>query len=83
MEEDMADKKVRLTITLSDLAIRKLTVWANAHEKSRTAWAAQLVESEIEANLDLIEKLLLDCSRAKGVSPEELEKQWREQKEDE
>lgn len=83
MNEEMADKKVRLTITLSDLAARKLAIWANAHEKTRTAWAAQIVESQIEISLELIEKLLVDCARARGVKPEELEKQWSEQKEDE
>lgn len=83
MEEEMADKKLRLTITLSDLAARKLGIWANAHEKPRTAWAAQIVESQIETSLDLIERLLVDCARAKGVTPEELEKQWSEQREDE
>ncbi len=83
MDENMADSKVRLTITLSDLAARKLSVWAKAHDKTRTAWAAQIVESQVENSLDLIEKLLADCARAKGVTPEELEKQWSEQKEDE
>ncbi len=82
MSKDMADK-LRLTITLSDFAARKLTAWARAHDKSRTAWAAQIVEARVEANLDVIDKLVADCAKAQNTSPEELERIWDEQDEKE
>jgi predicted transcriptional regulator len=71
-------EKLRLTITLSDLAARRITAWAKAHDKPRTAWAAQIIETQIEANLDLIDKLVADCALAQGVSSEELLKQWNQ-----
>lgn len=74
----MATDKLRLTITLSDLAARKLNIWAKAHDKARTGWVAQIIEARIEANLDLIDKLLEDCASARGISPEQLEKEWQQ-----
>jgi hypothetical protein len=71
-------EKLRLTISLSDFAARKLTAWARAHDKPRTTWASWLIESTIEENLSLIDRLIEDCAKAQGISVEELLKQWNQ-----
>ncbi|NEO34412.1 MAG: hypothetical protein F6K36_29235 [Symploca sp. SIO3C6] len=81
MDTKVATDRLRLTITLSDLAARKLTLWAKAHDKGRTTWARQIIESSIERNLELINKLVEECAEAKGMTVKELIQTWEEEDE--
>ena len=72
----MATEGLRLTISLSDFATRKLIAWSKAHDKSKTGYAAFLVETAIENNLDLINSLVRDIAQQEGIEPSELEQRW-------
>jgi hypothetical protein len=66
----------RLNITISTYDLRKLSNWAKCHGKTATAYAAQIVSSRIEADLDLIERMMDDIAAYEGITREELEKRW-------
>ena len=72
----MATEGVRLTITLSDFATRKLIAWSKAHDKTKTAYAAFIVETAIENNLSLIDSLVRDIAEHEGIEPKDLEQRW-------
>ena len=72
----MAREGLRLTITLSDFATRKLICWCRSHDKSKTGFAASLVETAIENNLELIDSLVRDIAEYEGTDPITLEKKW-------
>ncbi|MBP0021359.1 MAG: hypothetical protein J7647_27865 [Cyanobacteria bacterium SBLK] len=66
----------RITVTLSEMATRKLICWAKAHDKTKTAYAAAIIESRIEANIDLVDRLMSDIADSEGISVKELEERW-------
>lgn len=66
----------RLNITISDYDLRKLRNWAKCHGKTPTAYAAQIVSARIEANLDLIDRMMEDIAAYEGKTVEELEREW-------
>ncbi len=72
----MAAEGYRLTISLSDFATRKLIAWSKAHDKSKTGFAALIVETAIENNLDLINSLTRDIAAHEGIDPHALEQRW-------
>lgn len=75
----MAAEGFRLTISLSDFATRKLIAWSRSHDKSKTGFAASIVETAIENNLDLINSLVRDIAEHEGIEPHVLEQKWLEQ----
>jgi hypothetical protein len=66
----------RITITLSDFAFRKLACWAALHERPKTSYASQIIEARVEANIDVIEKLMTDEAKNQGITIEELEAKY-------
>lgn len=72
----MAAEGLRLTISLSDFATRKLICWSKAHDKSKTGFAASIVETAIENNLELIDSLVREIAKYEGIEPQELEQSW-------
>ena len=67
---------LRLTISLSDFATRKLIAWSKVHDKSKTGFAASIVETAIENNLELINSLVRDIAEYENTDPITLEKRW-------
>lgn len=65
---------MRISITLSDFDARKLRLLAAMKGRQPGVYAAQIVSARIEANLDLIQRLLEDEAKYRGITPEELEK---------
>lgn len=75
-KNENGQQQLRLTITLSEFTGRKLICWAKARGKTKTAYAASLVEEGIEQNIGKIEALMEDIARYEGISLEELETKW-------
>jgi hypothetical protein len=73
------EENIRVNISLSPYDYRKLKNWSTLHGKSPTAFAGQIVASKIEANLDLIDKMVDDYAKLKGISREELEASWEKE----
>jgi hypothetical protein len=75
---------IRITITLSDFAFRKLGVWAALHDRPKASFASQIVEAEIEKSSQLVGELLLDEAKHQGLTVEELQAKYlNSKKEDE
>ena len=72
MIEQMAEN-IRLNLTISAYNYQKLKIWGKMHGKSPTAFAGQIVAARIEANLELIDRLLQEMAAFEGISPKELE----------
>ena len=72
----MATEGLRLTISLSDFATRKLICWSKVHDKTKTGFAGSIVESAIENNLELINSLVQDVANYEGIDATELEQRW-------
>jgi hypothetical protein len=70
------DKPQKLTITLSGFEMRKLKCWAEAHGKPTATYGGQIIGARIESNLPIIDQMMTDIARFKGISVDELEKQW-------
>lgn len=70
------EENIRVNISLSPYDYRKLRNWSTLHGKSPTAFAGQIVAARIEANLDLINRMMEDYAKTKGISKEELEASW-------
>lgn len=71
------EENVRISITLSPDEYRNLVVWARYHGKPPTTYAGQIIGARVEANLDEIyKKLVPDAARARGISEDELIKEW-------
>jgi len=68
--------QTRILIQLSEADTRLLTLWAKVHGRPRSTFAAQIVASRVEANLDIIKKQVAEYASAKGISVNELESQW-------
>jgi hypothetical protein len=75
----MAAQGLRLTVSLSDFATRKLIAWSRVHDKSKTGFAASIIESAIESNLNLINSLVEDIAENEGISAKALEQRWLEE----
>lgn len=71
MIENMAEN-IRLNLTISPYNYRKLKIWGKMHAKSPTAFAGQIVAARIEANLELIDRLLEEMANFEGVTTEEM-----------
>lgn len=76
------EENIRVNISLSPYDYRKLKNWSTLHGKSPTAFAGQIVAARIEANLDLINKMVEDYAQTKGMSKEELEASWDKESND-
>lgn len=72
----MPEEIYRITIQLSEAEMKKLKLWAKWHGKPKASYAGQIVSARLEANVDTINKLVADEARVRGISTEELEKQW-------
>lgn len=72
----MSKNDNRIMVTLSDFALRNLTLWATLHNKPKATYAAQILESRIEANAKLIEELIQAEAKHRGVTVAELEAEW-------
>ena len=66
----------RLTLTLSDYAVRKIICWSKIHDKTKTAYAAQIIEARVEANAEKIDTIMQDIADFEGIEVKELEKRW-------
>ncbi|WP_157816738.1 hypothetical protein [Nostoc flagelliforme] len=51
------EENVRVQIVISRYIYEKLQQWANAHGKSPSSFAGQIVSSRVEANLDIIDRM--------------------------
>jgi hypothetical protein len=78
----MPDDIHRITIQISDAEMKKLKLWARWHGKPKASYAGQIVSARIEANVDTINRLIADEARTRGISAEELEKQWLQESDD-
>lgn len=67
---------LRITISLSAYEARKLIAWAKIHGRPKATYAAQIIGSRIEANIETIKAQMEDIARYEGVSVEELERRW-------
>ncbi|MDY7012697.1 MAG: hypothetical protein SVX43_03695 [Cyanobacteriota bacterium] len=78
MEEQNAvmQENVRVMITISPYDYRKLRQWAIVHGKPPSAFAAQIVASRLEANLDVIQQQMEEIAEFEGISLKELESKW-------
>lgn len=79
------DDQVRIRISLSPDEYRMLTLWARWHNRPPATYAAQIVSARLEANVSLIDGVLIpNAAKARGIGEEELIKDWlgKEQKED-
>ena len=77
MEREMAtEDNVRLYITVSKYNYRKLKEWARIHGKPPSTFAGQIVATNLESNLDTIEKQKQDLAHYEGISADELQKRW-------
>jgi len=70
------EENIRVNISLSPYDYRKLKNWSTLHGKSPTAFAGQIVAARIEANLELINRMMEDYAKTKGMSKEDLEASW-------
>ena len=75
------DENIRMMITISPYDLKKLRNWAKLHGRTPSTYAAQIISSRIESNLDLINRQVEELAREKGMTVEELEEFWSEDKE--
>lgn len=75
----MADT-YRMTISLSPFEMRKLILWSKAHGKPPATYAGQVIGARIEANVGTIDQMMADIAKYEGISPEELEKRWLDER---
>jgi hypothetical protein len=54
---NMATQNMRISITISPSDLKLLRKWGDFHGKSPAEFAAQIVASRIEANIELIHRL--------------------------
>lgn len=66
------DKKNRINSTLSEFHRKWLKIWAFFACTTPTALAGNIIQARIEANLDLIGRMLKERSEDLGISSEEL-----------
>jgi hypothetical protein len=64
---------MRISITLSPYVARKLSLWGMLHGRTKGVFAAQIISNRVEANIDLINKMLEEEAKNRGISIEELE----------
>ena len=69
----------RLTITLSPYEMRQLIKWARIHGKPKTAYAAQIVGSRLEANREIINAQIADMAAFEAIPIEEYERRLLEE----
>lgn len=69
-------ENIRLAIVLSPEEVRILTLWAKWHGKTKATYAGQILAARLEANMELVGKLVEEAARYRGMSREELEKEW-------
>ena len=80
----MADKdNVRLNITISRYDFRKLRNWAKIHGRAPTTYGGQIISSRLESNTDTINRQMQEIAAYEGISVEELERRWDNDKSDE
>jgi hypothetical protein len=72
MNNAMADENVRVAITLSKYAHRRLKLWSLIHGKAPAAYAAQIVSTQLEANFDTINRQIEDYAKSQGKSVDEI-----------
>lgn len=72
----MEDKTVRIQITLSKEVWKRLKLWGAFHGKAPTTFAAQIVSSRVEANIDTINQLVDEVANLSGIAREEVVKSW-------
>lgn len=64
---------MRINISLSRYIDRKLSLWCALHGRTKGVFAAQIVSNRVEANLDLINKMLEEEAKSRNITVEELE----------
>lgn len=72
----MLEKKIAFTIVLSVDEVENLKCWAAYHGKTKGGYAAQIIGSRIEANLELIDNLVKRAAESRGISPQEMRAIW-------
>jgi len=66
----------RILITLSQDELRLLKLWAAWHGKPQSTYAGQILGARLEANRELIEDLVRSAAENRGMSHEQLCKEW-------
>jgi hypothetical protein len=61
------EENVRVQIVISRYMHEKLQQWANAHGKSPSSFAGQIVSSRVEANLDIIDRMTKEKAELSGT----------------
>lgn len=74
------DENIKVMITISPYDFKMLRNWAKLHGRTPSTYAAQIISSRIESNMDLINKQVQDYAAFKGMTVEELENFWSEDK---
>ncbi len=54
------EENVRVQIVISRYMYEKLQQWANAHGKSVSSFAGQIVSSSVESKLDVIDRMNME-----------------------
>lgn len=67
-----SDKKNRINSTLPEFHRKWLKVWAFLKCTTPTALAGNILQARIEANLDLISRMVAERSEDLGISSDEL-----------
>lgn len=67
----ISEGNTRLNVVVSNFDLLQLKIWAKAHGKTPSAFAAQIVSARIEANLDLVDNLATRQAEALGMTKED------------
>jgi len=79
----MAENLTRVLIQISEADTRLLSLWAKIHGRPRSTFAAQIVASKIEENIDTIKKQVAEFAASKGITAAELEAIWLDDNDEE
>ena len=63
---------IRVAVTLSPYQMRMLRMWAALNGRPPSTFAAQILSSRIESNLDLIRTEFEEMAKVSGLTPDEM-----------
>lgn len=70
-----------IQIRLSRPVLRILRLWAKFAGRPLATFVAQIVTARAEANIDVVDNLVVKTAKAQGIEPAELERQWLDEEE--
>lgn len=72
MKEDL----IQVRISLSRPVYRIVRLWAAFAGRPVATFLAQIITARAEANIDVVDNLVVKTAKAQGMEPAELERQW-------